>query len=192
VLAAAQRSRAGTGSVGTAADSNDAMLACMLEAVRATLGDAVFAAYFGSGGATRFSIEPLLRFTVAATSSGPVRAGEWYLFSNAPAYRYKHPAGTAREQMCLCVGDEDGQPAWSGFGTSGNEAHIVRAMMDRYNAPRDDADLRWLATHFPDARSIPPAYRDYADQIDADAVLGLDRSTGVALNARTLATLSEG
>ncbi len=70
-------------------------------------------------------------------------------FSNAPAYRYKHPAGTARAQMCLCLGDEDGQPAWSGFGTSGPEACIVQAMTARYNAPRDDADLRWLATHFP-------------------------------------------
>jgi hypothetical protein len=191
VLAAAQRARAETGSAGTAADSNHAMRACALEAVRATLGDAIFDACFGGVGAARSSVEQLLRFTVAATSAGPVHAGEWYLFSNAPAYRYKHPAGTARAQMCLCLGDEDGEPAWSGFGTSGKEAHLVRTMVERYNAPRDDADLRWLATHFPDARAIPPAYRDYADQIDADAVVGLDRSTGVALNARTLARLSE-
>jgi hypothetical protein len=222
----------------TVSDCTTAMVAFELDAVRAVVGDRLFDRCFGptSGQpklrllkiSQRLSDTPLyelLRFTDGARGAGrgtlghrPVKAGEWYYFYNHPDYVLKHPGGPWRGENALCLGDQGGKQMWSGFGQTADEEAMLRALLERYNAPRDAADEAWLEHNYVIRENYPQQYvSGFVDRADVDAIVraqeqpagrapppkavappvretpkhqpGLDVSTGMVLSTTKLAEL---
>jgi hypothetical protein len=166
----------------TVTDCTTAMVAIELDAVRAVVGDVVFDRCFGNPDgpakirqlkiSQRLSETPLyelLRFTDGARGADkqrgemgkrPVKAGEWYYFFNHPDYVEKHPGGAWRGENALCLGEHDGKQMWSGFGETHDEEGMLRALLARYNAPRDDADFSWLDRNYTIRENWPAQYLD--------------------------------
>ncbi len=164
----------------TIVDCTSAMVAIELDAVRAAVGDRVFDRCFGSVGAPglvqqlkisqRIADTPLyalMRFTDAAHAADepgalgkrPVQAGEWYYFSNVPDYLLKHPGGAWRGENALCLGVQNGKQMWSGLGATYDEEGMMRALVEAYNRPRDEADFAWFNRHYIGPSRWPEEYK---------------------------------
>jgi hypothetical protein len=173
----------------TITDCTTAMVAIELDAVRAVVGNAVFDKCFGNPNgkakvqqlkiSQRLAETPLyelLRFTDASRggekSRGemgkrPVQRGEWYYFYNHPDYVLKHPGGPWRGENALFIGEENGKQMWSGLGATFDEEGMMRALLGKYNAPRDSADFQWLDSTYYLISNWPEKYKSGFSATDA-------------------------
>jgi hypothetical protein len=156
---------------GTIAECLTTIVACQIDAMRASLGNERFDELFGKEGGKR-PAGRLLRIctNVRATPLGHVldtseantkgekgdigkrpniKPGEWYYFYNHPKYLLKHPGGAWQGENALYDGEVNGEQQWSGFGAGGvTEDEMMDQMVRAYGGPRNDWDYRTLVEGF--------------------------------------------